>query len=283
MKASPFYTPKTLLLGGKLVSLDTPLVMGVINVTNDSFYPGSCSIDAKEIFLRAKQIVSEGASVVDLGAMSSRPGAKEIAPKVEINRLVMACDTIRTYLPDTAISIDTFRSEVLQALEPFKINMVNDISGGQDDESIWDWAAEQKVPYVLMHRRGNALNMQHLTDYGDIVKEILDYFIHRIPRILEKGVHDIIIDPGIGFAKTMDQNFYLLQHLHNFQILELPMLVGVSRKSLIWKVLDISPEQALNGTTALHMHALTKGVQILRVHDVKEAMQTISLWKKIHP
>lgn len=257
------------------------MVMGIINITDDSFYAGSRAVDADPILQLARRHQSEGASIIDLGAVSSRPGAIPLSIATETERLIKACDIIRSDMPDIKISIDTNRSKVLQALEPYNINMVNDISGGQEDEEIWDWAAQHRVPYVLMHMRGTSATMPHLAQYQDITKDILDFFIERIPRIKDKGVHDIIIDIGIGFAKTIEQNFYLLKHLQVFHMLELPILIGVSRKSLVWKTLNITPAEALNGTTALHMHCLTQGVSILRVHDVQAAIQTINLWQKL--
>jgi dihydropteroate synthase len=282
MNLSPFYCPETINLGGSLIDLKQPVVMGVINLTEDSFYPESRVLDLLALIRKVNQMKSEGACIIDLGAMSSRPGANLLPLGLEIDRLRKACDIIKEKCPHTNISIDTFRVEVLNSLEPGTFHMVNDISGGQINEEIYAWAGEHHVPYVLMHMKGTPETMRSYASYDDIVKEMLDYFIERIPKLLAYGVKDILIDPGFGFAKTIEHNFYLLKHMHVFQLLEFPILVGLSRKSMIWKTLDQNPADALNGTTALHMQALNKGAKILRVHDVKEAVETIKLWSKIN-
>lgn len=281
MLAPPFTPPVTLNCNGILVSLQDPLVMGVINITTDSFYHGSKVMDEHSIVDRAGQMVAEGADFIDLGAMSSRPGAELLPMELERDRLVMTCQLIRSTFPDVLLSIDSFRLPVLEALLPFGIHLINDISAGAGNEAIWSFAAHHQLPYVLMHMRGNPSTMNTLTTYEDIVADMLDFYIQRIPDIVRAGVKDIILDPGIGFAKTVEQNFYLLRQLHIFTLLELPLLIGLSRKSLVWKTLEITPEEALNGTTALHMQALNQGARILRVHDVKAARQTIQLWKKL--
>ncbi|MEP7320320.1 MAG: dihydropteroate synthase [Saprospiraceae bacterium] len=282
MNVSPFYCPETINLGGSLISLKRPIVMGVINLTEDSFYSESRILEPQQLILKVNQMKAEGASIIDLGAMSSRPGATLLPLNVEIDRLRNACDIIKDNCPDTNISIDTFRVDVLNELEPGTFHMVNDISGGQMNEEMYSWVGARQVPYVLMHMKGTPETMRSLASYEDIIKEMLDYFIERIPKLLACGVKDILVDPGFGFAKNIDHNFYLLKHMHVFQMLEFPMMVGLSRKSMIWKTLDQSPGDALNGTTALHMQALNKGAKILRVHDVKEAEETIKLWTKIN-
>ena len=255
--------------------------MGVINITEDSFYIESRSMDQIGLLKKVAMMISDGATLIDLGAMSSRPGAVELSVTIEIERLRWACDIIHQYDPTIIISIDTYRVEVVQALSTYNVCMINDITGGQDP-AIYSWAGQHRMPYVLMHMKGTPATMKSLATYDDMIKEMLDYFIERIPKLLSAGVHDIIIDPGFGFAKSIEQNFYLLKHLHVFQMLEFPIMVGLSRKSMIWSTLDISPGDSLNGTTALHMRALDKGARILRAHDVKEAVETIKLWTKMN-
>ena len=238
-------------------------------------------MDEKGIIEKANLMISEGADILDVGAMSSRPGADVLPVEVEMDRLVMTCSILRSKFPNVLLSIDTFRLSVMEALVPFGIHLINDISAGKDNEEIWSFAAQHHLPYVLMHMKGEPSNMASLNQYDDLIADILDFYIQRVPKIIQAGVKDIILDPGIGFAKNIEQNFYLLRHLHLFSLLEFPILIGLSRKSMIWKTLDITPEEALNGTTALHMQALNQGAVILRVHDVKAARQTICLWKKL--
>lgn len=279
----PFPPPLTMNCNGVLVSLQDPLTMGVINVTSDSFYRESRAMDKSSVADKAARFISEGVDLIDLGAMSSRPGATELPVQLEQDRLEMACEVIRSRFPSVLLSIDTYRVPILETLLPYGIHLINDISGGKDNEEIWSFAGRHRLPYVLMHMKGTPANMSTMNQYEDIVAEMLNFYIQRIPKIKTAGVKDILIDPGIGFAKNMEQNFYLLQQLHIFTMLEFPILIGLSRKSLIWKTLDITPEEALNGTTALHMQALNQGARILRVHDVQEARQTIQLWKKLQP
>jgi len=281
MFSSPFTAPTTLNCNGKALSIKDPVIMGVLNITTDSFYKDSRVMDENGIIEKANLMISEGADILDLGAMSSRPGADVLPVELEMDRLVMACSIIRSKFPNVLLSIDTFRLSVMEALVPFGIHLINDISAGKDNEEIWGFAAQHHLPYVLMHMKGEPSNMASLNQYDDLIADILDFYIQRVPKIIQAGVKDIILDPGIGFAKNIEQNFYLLRHLHLFSLLEFPILIGLSRKSMIWKTLDITPEEALNGTTALHMQALNQGAVILRVHDVKAARQTICLWKKL--
>lgn len=253
--------------------------MGVINLNEDSFYSDSALKDKKAIVARTAKMIEEGVSIIDLGAVSTRPGAKAIPEIDEIKRFILGLEAIRNQFPEVPISIDTSNLAVLKAVKHFNINMVNDISGGNED--MYSWTAENRLSYVLMHMRGTPETMSSMTHYEDIIKEMLDYFIIRIDLLLKSGVKDIILDPGLGFAKTINQNYFLLNHLQVFQMLEFPILVGLSRKSMIWKTLNITPDEALNGTTALHMQALAKGATILRVHDVKETVQTIKLYHKL--
>lgn len=279
MHSHGFYSPATINLSGKICSLEYPIVMGVINLNEDSFYSGSALKDKKAIVARTAKMIEEGVSIIDLGAVSTRPGAKAIPEIDEIKRFILGLEAIRNQFPEVPISIDTSNLAVLKAVKHFNINMVNDISGGNED--MYSWTAENRLSYVLMHMRGTPETMSSMTHYEDIIKEMLDYFIIRIDLLLKSGVKDIILDPGLGFAKTINQNYFLLNHLQVFQMLEFPILVGLSRKSMIWKTLNITPDEALNGTTALHMQALAKGATILRVHDVKETVQTIKLYHKL--
>lgn len=279
MHSHGFYSPATINLSGKICSLEYPIVMGVINLNEDSFYSGSALKDKKAIVARTAKMIEEGVSIIDLGAVSTRPGAKAIPEIDEIKRFILGLEAIRNQFPEVPISIDTSNLAVLKAVKHFNINMVNDISGGNED--MYSWTAENRLSYVLMHMRGTPETMSSMTHYEDIIKEMLDYFIMRIDLLLKSGVKDIILDPGLGFAKTINQNYFLLNHLQVFQMLEFPILVGLSRKSMIWKTLNITPGEALNGTTALHMQALAKGATILRVHDVKETVQTIKLYHKL--
>lgn len=279
MHSHGFYSPATINLSGKICSLEYPIVMGVINLNEDSFYSGSALKDKKAIVARTAKMIEEGVSIIDLGAVSTRPGAKAIPEIDEIKRFILGLEAIRNQFPEVPISIDTSNLAVLKAVKHFNINMVNDISGGNED--MYSWTAENRLSYVLMHMRGTPETMSSMTHYEDIIKEMLDYFIMRIDLLLKSGVKDIILDPGLGFAKTINQNYFLLNHLQVFQMLEFPILVGLSRKSMIWKTLNITPDEALNGTTALHMQALAKGATILRVHDVKETVQTIKLYHKL--
>lgn len=280
MLTDPFYIPRSLNCSGTLVSLERPVLLGVINLTTDSFYEGSRAIREEKIIEKAGQMIAEGATFLDLGAMSTRPGAIELEEEIEMERLHLACSCIRSRFPDVLLSIDTYRVSVLEAIKNYGIHLVNDITGGAGGE-IWEWAGQHKLPYILMHMKGTPRTMNSLAQYEDLIREMLDYFILRIPLLINKGIHDIILDPGFGFAKTVDQNYFLLKNLHVFKLLEFPMLVGLSRKSMIWKTLGIKPEDALHGTTALHMQALNAGARLLRVHDVQAASDTVRVWEKL--
>jgi len=280
MYTDPFFVPPSLNCRGTLVSLERPVILGILNLTTDSFYKGSRAIREDEILEKAGRMISEGARFIDLGAMSTRPGAPELEEEVEKERLHLACSCIRSRFPEVLLSIDTYRVSVLEAIAPYGIHLVNDVSGGAGGE-IWDWAAQYKLPYILMHMKGTPRTMNSLVQYDDLIREVLDYFIQRIPLLLKKGVHDLILDPGFGFAKTVDQNYVLLKNLHVFKLLEFPILVGLSRKSMIWKTLGVTPEDALHGTTALHIQALNAGARLLRVHDVRAANDTIKVWEKL--
>ncbi len=255
--------------------------MGILNVTPDSFYDGDKFTSESSILSQVEKMLTEGATFIDVGGYSSRPGAEDISEKKEINRSVTAIKLIIRKFPAAVLSIDTFRSGVARQAVLEGAAMVNDISAGEQDKDMFATVAELKVPYVAMHMRGTPQTMKTLTAYENIIKEIADYFHQKISVLQSLGVRDILIDPGFGFAKTIDQNFHILSHLDYFKILNKPILAGLSRKSMIWKTLDTKPTDALNGTTALNMAALLKGASILRVHDVKEAMEVVKLFRSI--
>lgn len=265
-------------ISGKIMRFDTPKIMGVLNVTGDSFYAGSRVNSMDQILQSASKMLEDGADILDIGGYSTRPGADEIPLEEELKRVVPAIKQIKKEFPDAVISIDTFRSEVLKSAKNAGAEICNDVSGGTLDPQMFNTIAELKMPYILMHMRGNPRTMKDLTGYDDLVLEMIEYFKDKIDRLKNLGVFDIILDPGFGFAKTIDQNFYLLRQLGAFRIFEMPLLAGLSRKSMVYKTLDITAENALNGTTALNMIALMNGANLLRVHDVKEAKQTITLY-----
>ncbi|MFV8326141.1 dihydropteroate synthase [Flavobacterium sp. ZS1P14] len=267
---------------GQLIDLSTPKVMGILNVTPNSFFDGGKYKNEKEILSQVEKMLIDGATFIDLGAYSSKPSAEFVSEKEEISRIVPAIDLILKSFPETIISIDTFRSEVAKASIESGAAIINDIAAGNLDEKMIEIIGKYNVPYIMMHMRGNPQTMQTLTNYDDIVKEIVFYFSERIAQARSFGINDLIIDPGFGFAKTLEQNYEVFQKMELFTILELPLLVGISRKSMISKVLNINTESALNGTTVLNTLALSKGAKILRVHDVKEAVQCVTLFNKIH-
>lgn len=266
---------------GKLLDLSIPKVMGVINVTPDSFYSGSRVTDEKDIILTAIKMTEEGADILDIGGYSSRPGAADISVEEEKNRVLKAIQAVSREMPDTIISVDTFRSEIARDAISAGAHIINDISGGEADSNMFDIVEKLNVPYIMMHMQGNPRTMQKNPVYDDVVADILKWFGERIFRLQSAGVKDIVIDPGFGFGKTIDQSFEMLQRLGDFSIAGLPLLIGISRKSLIWKTLSITPDEALNGTSVLNAVALLKGADILRVHDVREAVQTVRLIKEI--
>ncbi|MFY0601040.1 MAG: dihydropteroate synthase [Cyclobacteriaceae bacterium] len=251
--------------------------MGIINLTPDSFYKGSRLQQEGEILKRAEKMLEEGATFLDIGGYSSRPGAEDISIDEEIKRTAASIQQLTREFPDLILSIDTFRSKVAKEAVESGASIVNDISGGDLDSEMFDAVASMKVPYIGMHMRGTPQNMVKKTDYDDLLAEVVKSFSTKIPQLHKLGVHDVIIDPGFGFAKSMQQNFDLLGKLEHFKSLEKPILVGLSRKSMIYKTLSIEADKALNGTTVLNTVALLKGASILRVHDVKEAMEAIKL------
>jgi dihydropteroate synthase len=274
-----FFSKKyTLNCRGKLINLSTPLVMGILNITPDSFYDGGKYTTEKQILKKTGQMIREGASIIDVGAYSSRPGAEEISVDEEIGRLTPALGAIRKKYRDIIISVDTFRSSVAEmAVKEYDVDIINDISAGDADKDMFSMIASLSVPYIMMHMKGTPMDMQVNPVYDDVVEEILLYFSEKVQKAKLAGICDIIIDPGFGFGKTLDHNYRILSRLDDFKILELPVLAGFSRKSMIYKALDITSREALNGTSVLNTIALMKGADILRVHDVREAVQTIKL------
>ncbi len=274
--------PRYINTGGKLLDLSVPKVMGILNVTPDSFYPGSRFNSDSDIIKAARKMIEEGADILDIGGYSSRPGAKDISLNEEGERVLKAIKLIKRELPEAVISVDTFRSEIArEAVVGYGACIINDISGGEADDQMFNVVGNLNVPYILMHMKGTPQTMQDKPVYDDIVAEILKWFGERIYRLRTLGLKDIIIDPGFGFGKTTDHNFELLRRLGDFSVTGLPLMAGLSRKGMIWKTLDISPSDALNGTTAMNAIALQNGADILRVHDVKEAVQTIKLMENL--
>lgn len=266
---------------GNLIDLTQPKVMGIINITPDSFYSGSRSTTQKEILSNTEKMLQEGATFLDLGAYSSRPGADDISVDEELDRMTPAIEMILMEFPEAVLSIDTFRAEVAERCIQAGAALVNDISAGKLDQKMLPLIAKYQVPYIMMHMKGTPQSMKDLNQYDDITADVLFYFSERIKTARDLGINDLIVDPGFGFAKNIAQNFELLSKLELFKNLELPILIGVSRKSMIWKSLDISASEALNGTTVLNTAALLKGAGILRVHDVKEAMECIKLTREM--
>ena len=275
----------TLNLSGQLLSLERAIVMGIINVTPDSFYSTSRIAGEQELRTRIDTLLREGASVADLGAYSSRPGAEEVSAQEEMRRLAPALRILRDEYPALPVSVDTFRADVARwAVQEYGVAMINDISGGALDPQMYPTIAELQVPYILMHMRGTPQTMGELTDYQDLILDLIDYFIQRVGQLTELGVHDIVLDPGFGFSKTLEQNYELLARMSDLgTVLPQPLLVGISRKSMIYRLLGQTPEEALNGTSILHAFALERGAKILRVHDVAPAVEAIRLYEAMHP
>lgn len=274
---------RTIRVNGQLMDLSTPKVMGILNVTPDSFYAGSRKETTSDIVNRVEQIITEGADMIDIGAYSSRPNAEHVSTKEEMARLRKGLEAIREVAPEAIVSVDTFRADVASmCVEEYGVALINDISGGQMDERMFDTVARLDVPYIMMHMQGTPQNMQQHIHYDHIRMEIMQYFALRVQDLHARGVKDIIIDPGFGFGKTLAHNYELFKHLEAFKLFGLPLLVGISRKSMIYKLLDSSPEEALNGTTVLNTIALTKGVDILRVHDVKACVEAVRIFNQMN-
>ena len=271
-------TARYINVNGSLLDLSQPRVMGILNVTPDSFYAGSRTQTEAEIVRRVKQIVSEGAAIIDIGAYSSRSNADNVSAREEMERLRMGLKILFEIQPDAVVSVDTFRADVARmCVEEYGVAIINDIAAGEMDANMFHTVAALNVPYIMMHMQGTPQSMQQHPHYDNLLKEVFLYFARKVQQLRDLGVKDIILDPGFGFGKTMEHNYELLSHLEEFRIFELPLLVGVSRKSMIYRLLDITPQEALNGTTVLDTICLLKGADILRVHDVKEAEETVRI------
>lgn len=279
MAKDTFFQKKvTLNAGGKLIDLSRPKVMGIINVTPDSFFVGSRKIDVNDAVFMAEKMLNDGADFLDIGAYSSRPGAIDISPQEETDRLLPVIEAIVKVFPTAILSVDTFRASVAEAGIKAGGQIINDISGGDLDAEMFATVARLQVPYILMHLKGTPQNMAEKAQYKDVFAEVFDYFAEKIYRLKQLHVHDVIIDPGFGFAKTREQSFELLRQMQGFNLLNLPLLVGISRKGMIYKTLGGTAETALNGTTVLNTIALMNGASVLRVHDVKEAVEAVELF-----
>ncbi|MDR1103048.1 MAG: dihydropteroate synthase [Tannerella sp.] len=275
-------TIKSLNIKGQLWTLDKPFVAGILNVTPDSFYEGSRMQTGAAIRQRIETILAEGGRMIDVGGYSSRPDAADVSAAEEKQRLMPALKLLKTHYPDAAVSVDTFRAEVAQwAVEEYGVAVVNDISGGTLDPLMFETVARLQTPYVLMHMRGTPQTMRQMTDYTDLMEEIMLYFAEKLRALRLLGVNDVILDPGFGFAKTLEQNYELMRHLPEFAAFETPLLVGVSRKRMISGLLDATAGESLNGTTVLHTFALLNGADILRVHDVKAAVEAVKITEKL--
>ena len=275
-------TPLFISVNGKLMDLSQPQVMGILNVTPDSFYAGSRGVAERDIIDRLRQMTDEGASIIDIGAYSSRPDADDVSTEEEMARLRHALNLVRQHQPDAVVSVDTFRADVARmCVEEYGVAMVNDISAGEMDDEMFPTIARLGVPYIAMHMKGTPQTMQINPQYEHFLKEIFYFFSEKVQKLRDLGVKDIIIDPGFGFGKTIEHNYQLMNHLEEFKLFGLPLLVGISRKSMIYKLLGTTPEEALNGTTVLNTIALQKGAHILRVHDVKAAVEAVKIVEKM--
>lgn len=265
-------------VNGSLLDLSGPCVMGILNITPDSFYAGSRMQTEAEIAARAQQILDEGAGIIDIGAYSSRPNAENVSPREEMERLRMGLEILRKTQPGAVISVDTFRADVARmCVEEYGVAIINDIAAGEMDTDMFRTVAELNVPYIMMHMQGTPQNMQQHPHYDNLLKEVFLFFAQKVQQLRDLGMKDIILDPGFGFGKTVEHNYELLAHLEEFRVFELPLLVGVSRKSMIYRLLGNTPQDALNGTTVLDTICLLKGADILRVHDVREAVETVKI------
>lgn len=266
---------------GELINLKTPKVMGILNITPNSFFDGGKFKDEKSVLKHVEKMLLEGATFIDIGAYSSKPGADEVSEGLELKRITPIVELVLKHFPRILLSVDTFRGKVAKECVERGAAIVNDISAGLRDDSLLDTVAELQVPYIMMHMRGTSKTMKQQTDYLHLVQDILLFFSQRLALVREKRINDVIIDPGFGFAKNLEQNYQLLQQMDSLKVLDLPILVGVSRKSMIYKLLETDAANALNGTSALHMISLTKGANILRVHDVKEAVECVKLYEQL--
>ncbi len=272
----------SIIIGKDSLDFTIPAVMGIVNVTPDSFYDGGKLTSENELLTLVEKMVNEGAAILDIGAVSTRPGSQMVSTKTELERLLPAVIAIRSHFPNIPISVDTFRSWVaVRIIDEIGPVMVNDISGGSLDSKMFETVSRMKIPYVLTHMQGTPLNMQENPNYDDVVKDIAAFFSDKVKRLTKLGAEDILLDPGFGFGKTLDHNYELLNRLDAFKVFQLPVLVGLSRKSMIWKSLEITAEDALNGTTVANTMALLGGADILRVHDVKEAVEAVKIFCEI--
>lgn len=268
----------TLNIKGNLISLEKPLVMGILNITPDSFFADSRKQTEATIEGRIQTILSEGGDIIDLGGYSTRPNAPEVSPEEEMSRLSLALKILSNHYPDVPLSVDTFRADIARrCVEEYGVAMINDISGGELDTTMFETVAQLRVPYIIMHMKGTPQTMQQQTDYTDLMEEIMLYFANKIRQLHLLGVNDLIIDPGFGFSKTLEQNYTLMRHMYEFKDLNHPLMVGISRKSMIYKTLGCTPNESLNGTTVLNTYALMNGANLLRVHDVKAAVEAVKL------
>ena len=273
---------RTINIKGELFSLDRPVVMGILNVTPDSFFAGSRKRTEAEIAVRIEEILAQGGDWIDIGGYSSRPDATPVTADEEMRRLELGLEILSRDYPSVPVSVDTFRADVARCcVEKYGVAMINDISAGELDPEMFRTVADLKVPYIMMHMRGTPQTMASQTDYTNLMDEIMLYFAEKVRQLCLMGVSDLILDPGFGFSKTLEQNYELMAHLREFGIFDLPILVGISRKRMIYQLLGGTPEESLNGTTALHTYALLNGADILRVHDVKEAVEAVRIVQKI--
>lgn len=269
---------KSINVNGSLLDLSTPCVMGILNITPDSFYAGSRMQTEADIARRTEQILQEGAAIIDVGAYSSRPNAEHVSAEEEMKRLRDGLGVLRRTAPDAVVSVDTFRADVARmCVEEFGVAIINDIAAGEMDPDMFRMVARLKVPYIMMHMQGTPQNMQFQPHYDNLMREVFIYFAEKVQQLRDLGVKDIVLDPGFGFGKTLNHNYELLAHLEEFRVFDLPLLVGVSRKSMIYKLLDTTPQEALNGTTVLDTICLLKGADILRVHDVRQAVENVRI------
>ncbi|GGB28077.1 dihydropteroate synthase [Mucilaginibacter rubeus] len=280
MTKNTFFRKKvTLNAGGRLIDLSSPKVMGIINITPDSFFADSRKPGVDEALKQAEKMLTDGATFLDVGAYSSRPGAVDISTQEETDRLLPVVEAIAAQFPEAIMSIDTFRAKVAEAAIKGGAHIINDISGGMLDGDMFATVARLQVPYILMHMKGTPQTMNQLTEYDDVFREVFDYFLSKYSELKRLGVHDVILDPGFGFAKKAEHSYELMSRMNEFNMLGLPVLTGISRKRMIYGLLGNTAEEALNGTTALNTIALTKGTNILRVHDVKEAVEAVKIWE----
>lgn len=267
---------------GKLLNLNEPKIMGILNYTPDSFYDGGKWVDKKNMLHHVSEMIEMGADIIDIGAYSSRPFAEDVNEEDEKNRLAEVLNLVRNEYPDMIISVDTFRASIAEFVsKEFNVEIINDISAGELDDNMFQVVADNDLVYMIMHMKGTPQDMQLNPEYENISQEVIEYFIPKVTKLRKMGVRDVVIDPGFGFAKSLDHNYELLSNLNELKLFDLPILVGMSRKSMIYKLLDIDPKDALNGTSVLNLQALNRGANILRVHDVKEAVEVVKLYNQL--